>query len=336
VRLLAVSSVLLAALQGSWTRLADPPFTRSGTARVATSRGLIVWGGSAQNGSFAADGARYDLTTGRWRRLPRAPIAGRADPAAVWTGSSLIVWGGWAHGGRALGDGAAYADGRWRRLPRAPLSARAPAAWAWTGKEFLVWGDTSRLRSTRDGAAYDPATRRWRSLPRAPLALNQVSAIFSHGELFAVGAQLDDGNSARTRFAQGIAYDPRADRWRVLRAYSLSPQASTISAAGRDVLVWDYVLGAGIYDPRRRTWSKVTSPPLRASECYPTSATVGGFALGWYCGTGALFDAAARRWRPVAPPGGVVLDSPVGVGPIALLLGMRGGGSAELWEYRPG
>jgi hypothetical protein len=31
-----------------------------------------------------------------------------------------------------------------------------------------------------------------------------------------------------------------------------------------------------------------------------------------------------------------VLDSPVGVGPIALLLGMRSGGSAELWEYRPG
>jgi hypothetical protein len=334
---LLAAIALAAAAPSGWSRLPDPPFLRSGSAHVWTGRELLVWGGAEPDGAFRANGASYDAGLRRWRPIPRAPLAGRDGPAAVWTGSELLVWGGSA-GYRVFADGAAFdpASGVWRRLPQAPLKPQLPAAWVWTGTKFMVWGDASRVRAARDGAAYDPGLNRWRRLPRAPFALNQVSTVWVAGRMVVYGALLDGGNHSRRRYARGLAYLPARNRWQVLAPFPLSPQASTITAVDGKAVVWDYILDAGLYDPGANRWMRLPSLPLRAAECYPSSATVVDTALGWYCGTGAVLDPRTRRWRRLEPPERTDLDAPVAAGSVALFLGSSSTGHRrELWAYRP-
>ena len=320
-----------------WVRLPAPP-ARAGGALVWTGRELVAWGGSYAAGGPRADGALYDAAAGRWRLVPPGPLRARERPAVAWTGSQVIIWGGEA-GRRRFADGAELEPQSltWTRLPPAPLSPRVPAAWAWTGSEFLVWGDVSRSEHRRDGAAYDPRRRTWRVLPRAPFALNQVSVAASHGEQVIYGSWLDGGNHSRTPMAVGLAYAPASDRWRVLPRFQLSPQASSVAVAGAQVLAWDYVLGAGLYDPVANRWARVRRLPLAAAECYPASATVDETVIAWYCGQGAVFDVRSRRWsRLPAPRRGLAFAAPVAAGSRALFLGRPDrGGAPELWAYTP-
>jgi hypothetical protein len=317
-----------------WSRFAAPP--REFEELAWTGRYLVGWGGSYIDG-LRADGARYESASGRWRRVPRGPLAARERAATVWTGSSVLIWGG-ETADRRFADGAALDPDSltWSRLPAAPLSARSPAASAWTGTEFIVWGDARRAGRARDGAAYDPARRRWRRLPPAPLALNEATSVWIDGELVIYGAWLDHNNHSRRASAQGIAYRPSTNHWRVLRPFfSLSPQASSVAAAGDALLVWDYLLEAALYEPRSDRWTPLPRLPLRAAECSPSSAAIGGVVLAWYCGSGALFDVDARRWTLVPPPRrGLGLDRPVAAGARVYLLGRPlGGGPPELWAY---
>jgi hypothetical protein len=323
-----------------WTRLADAPFVRSGSVSVWTGRGLILWSGSSRDGTYPNDGALYDARSGRWRRIPPAPISGRSGAAAAWTGTRLVVWGGYgAPGGRVFGDGASFdpVARSWNRIAAAPISARMPAGWAWTGKEFLIWGDVSRSVTARDGAAYDPATNAWRRLPPSPLAPNQASVVRIGDEMIVYGAHLGGGNRATTRHAQGMAYSPGTNRWRVLAPFPLSPQASTVSAIDGAVVAWDYALGAAKYDPRANRWTRLPDVPLRGGECYPTSTTVAHLVIGWYCGTGATLNARSGVWSRLRPPTlAPPLDGPVAASGRALFLGARQNAhEAEFWAYRP-
>ena len=323
-----------------WTRLADAPFVRTGSVSVWTGRGLILWGGSSRDGTYPDDGAFYDARSRRWQRIPPAPISGRSAAAAAWTGTRLVVWGGYgAPGGRVFGDGAAFdpASRSWAKIAAAPISARMPAGWAWTGTEFLIWGDASRSAISSDGAAYSPATNAWRRLPPSPLAPNQASVALVAGEMIVYGAHLDGGNLATTRHAQGMAYSPRTNRWRVLAPFPLSPQASTVSAIDGTVVAWDYALNAATYDPRSNNWTRLPNLPLRGGECYPTSTSVAHLVIGWYCGTGATFNARSGVWSRLRPPTSAPpLDGPVPAPSRALFLGAQHNAQhTELWAYRP-
>jgi N-acetylneuraminic acid mutarotase len=81
-----------------WRRLAPMESGRIDVAAVWARTRLLLWGGRVNAGSaaplIAPHGLAYDPVPNRWSPLPRAPLAGRLDPAAVWTGRSLIVWGG--------------------------------------------------------------------------------------------------------------------------------------------------------------------------------------------------------------------------------------------------
>jgi hypothetical protein len=336
----AATERVSAASAGRWTRLVDAPFARTGSVSVWTGRDLIVWSGSTRDGTYPDDGALYDSRSRHWERIPPAPISGRSAAAATWTGTRLVVWGGYgAPGGRVFGDGAAFdpASRSWTTIAAAPISARMPAAWAWTGTEFLIWGDASRAASSRDGAAYNPASNTWRGLPPSPLAPNQASVALVAGEMIVYGAHLESGNRATTRHAQGMAYSPNTNRWRVLPPFPLSPQASAVSTVDGTVVAWDYALDAARYDPRTNRWTRLPDLPLRGGECYPTSTTVAHLVVGWYCGTGAILDARTGAWRHLRPPKSAPpLDGPVPGSSRALFLGARRNAQhAELWAYRP-
>ena len=320
-----------------WSSFPPPPFPRARAVSVWTGSALFHWGGDTDYaGSHSADGALFDPASRIWTRLSRGPLAGRSLAGAVWTGKEVLIWGGWRR--VALGDGAAFdpVGNTWRLLPRSPLSPRVPLATVWTGREMIVWRDASRRSAERSGAAYDPAADRWRRLPRAPFALNQASGAWTGREVIVLGALLDGNNRSKTKYARGMAYDPRTNTWRVLARSRLSPQASTLAWIGTHVLAWDYLLAAATYHPGRNSWHRLPALPLRASECYPDSAPVGPFAFAWYCGQAALFDAEARRWCRVSVPRGVsgVL---VPTGDTVMFVGASHEGTANaFWVYRPG
>lgn len=328
-------------VRAGWSRLPTPPILRARAAAVWTGREVLMWGGDTELGStHHAGGAAYDPSAKEWSNLPPSPLTPRSSPAAVWTGTEMLIWGGstGTGDGSTLADGAAYNPETrvWRMLPPAPLGPRIPAAAVWTGRELLVWGNASRFQEARDGAAYDPEANRWRSLPAAPVALNEVSASWTGAEAIVFGALLDGNNWSKRKHAEGIAYNPREDRWRRIAPYPLSPQASWTTWMGDELLVWDYELKAGAYDPARDSWRDLADLPLDFSECYPRSVRVGKAVFAWHCGgPAALLDLKAETWTVVPPPGAIVWGTPLGAGDAVVFVGASHEGAASGWVYKP-
>jgi hypothetical protein len=322
-----------------WTKLQAPPVAHAWAVSLWTGERLFLWGGERGSAAhpYHAEGLLFDAGSG-WEHVTPSPLSPRVSAGAAWTGREALIWGGWA--GEPLADGAAFDPKRraWRRLPGSPLSAREPAVTVWTGSELVVWGDRNRRAEAHDGAAYDPRSDRWRRLTPAPLALNQATATWTGTEMIVYGALLDGNNLAKSdNKAQGMAYDPRADRWRVLAPYPLSPQASAVAKTGERLLAWDYELRAGLYDPASDRWQPLPDLPLRFSECYPANARVGEAILAWYCGQAALFDLTSASWRRVSTPENEIYGSPVSTGSEVLFPGAAYDGDRNaLWKYRPG
>lgn len=143
-----------------------PLAARENPVAVSTGREVIIWGGDDGAGHFFADGAAYDLATGRWHRIAAAPIPGRADAVAAWVDDRMIVWGGiGAHPGpRGLNNGASYdpATDSWQVIMQAPGAGRIGAsAVAYDGKLYIAGGVTpSDPRSSRI-LEYDPVAGNW-------------------------------------------------------------------------------------------------------------------------------------------------------------------------------
>jgi N-acetylneuraminic acid mutarotase len=118
---------------GSMRTISSAPVApRVRTHAAWSGQELLVWSGvepdDAKDEAFdiVDDGAAYDPTTDSWRKLPTAPISGRASAAAVWAGDRLVVWGGFSGPDKALDDGAAYLpdENAWAQLPSAPITGR--------------------------------------------------------------------------------------------------------------------------------------------------------------------------------------------------------------------
>jgi len=246
---------------GHWSTIAAAPIAPRDEAAVAwTGHELIVWGGQTQqtaqtNPMIDADGAAYNPTTHRWRRLPAAPIAGREDAVAVWTGAELIIWGGSDAEQLAEmnsqsplprppteSDAVAYhpATNTWQRIGTVPLatSLGATTEGVWTGDRVV-------LMSGLSSASYDPATGAWRPLPPAyaPQRLPgytidengwSLAVAAGPGQVFAwsewqatkaITAQDSQGAGGSDLFR----YDESSNRWSVVTSWSNAipePQAA--------------------------------------------------------------------------------------------------------------
>lgn len=344
-----------AELPPGWTQLPSPPFERSDPATAWTGEELILWGGGTDyNANFFGDGAAYSPVAGRWEPIADGPLAARADPSSVWTGSELLIWGGFGRSG-LLTDGAAYdpeADS-WRMLPPAPWIPPGPAAHVWTGRELVVFGEKLDFvhgdASETSGMAYDPAADTWRHISTAPMALNSVSAVWTGDEAVFFGADLDGDNVSATRRAQGMAYDPAGDSWRVLPEHRISPQASWANWTGSEMLVWDHETSSALYDPVTDSWREPNPMPIEFSECYPYSVRASDFVFAWFCGQMARFDIEADSWAEVergpvefSRNDPLSIGEPVGAGDVVVVLLSRKEGNnnpgelSEMWAYRPG
>jgi hypothetical protein len=210
-----------------WTQLPSPPIDTLIQAHpIWTGRELLVWGGNFNGELAPATGLSYDPATNRWTILPPAPLSTRENPTIVWTGRELIVWGGLTSDQQTKPDrneGAAYDPdtNSWRALPSSGLPPMELAAAAWTGNELIVLGTAAAGQSGPDvGAAYDPTTNQWRPIAATPMSQReQMSSTWTGHELIVWGGISFAGS--RGTLADGAAYDPTTNTWRMLAASPL-------------------------------------------------------------------------------------------------------------------
>lgn len=160
--------------------------------------------------------------------------------------------------------------GAWREIALPPISGRTEHRLVWTGSEVLVWGGYASDENTSvfdanapsDGAAYDPAADSWRLIPAAPIAgRGQPIVAWTGTEMLAFGG-FTRGESATTAHLDGAAYDPDADRWRLIPPAPLTgdePLGGWV--AGRLVVVTS--TAAAAYDPVADRWTSLPPAPIR-------------------------------------------------------------------------
>lgn len=258
-----------------WLGLTQAPLRwRERYSAASTGKEVLVWGGTGNVTRAFANGARFDPVRKRWRRLPRASLSARFSHSAVWTGTRMLVWGGLGADGRRFSDGASFdpRSASWEYVRRAPISGSAHQSAVWTGETMLI---VSRGRS----ATYAPNSNRWMRLPplperrpsllfwtgrealawngqrvmrmkpetRAPrwrlgkrfpaVARGPETAVWAGGRLYVWGGIRRGCGDCYLR--DGVAYDPRRDRWvRLPRSPLRGRYQHALASFGNGVFVW--------------------------------------------------------------------------------------------------
>lgn len=156
----------------------------------------------------------------------------------------------------------------WSQLPPAPVEPRDSASLAWTGHELVVWGgivdDHAGGRPIGDGAAFNPTSNQWRRLASAANLEPRWNAVtlWTGTEVLVIG-----GAAGETGPARDGAYDPTADRWRVLPPRP-SGLTGTLSGVwdGQEALVMSANRQAAAYNPVANQWRAL--PPLPELPTY--------------------------------------------------------------------
>jgi hypothetical protein len=315
----------LSSISKGWTELPPPPQAAGGATSVWTGTQLISWGGyvsdsATEKYTYLATGSAFDPSSDTWTPIPVAPEA-RSDATAIWTGSEALFLFG-QNGTKTYPDGVAFdpATEAWRAVAPTPIDPYFATA-VWTGTELIAWGSRSRDSNNGvEGAAYDPATDTWHRISDAPISMNSASGVWTGSQMLVVGSLLDNGNHAATDTAVGESYDPQTDKWMVLPASDLSPQATSAVWASDRMLAWDYLTQSQTLNPETKIWSHSVKMPLDPSECYPDSVALSGSVFAFYCGDAALYDGTDGTWQRIH---GGMLDVTVD----------SHGSPTKLWRY---
>lgn len=103
------------------------------------------------------------------------------------------------------------------------------------------------------------------------------------------------------------------------------------------MIVWDYGLSAGAYNPAFDRWRKLPDVPLDDSECYPNSAFSEYLMIGQFCfENGVRFDAELDQWERFHWADGIVARRPVAADGVFLFAGATHESTHNaLWVYKP-
>ncbi len=254
-----------------WRRVpAGPLEGRSGHLAVWTGDELVVWGGhltATQREDYANEGAAYDPSSDRWRRLPEAPLPEGYDTKGAWTGREVLVMtsptGIEPHDYPKFDRFAAYdpKSDSWRDLRRPPhLSHVSPPITYVDGRLCVLShsgpvaeGVAGQRRKYETGGVYEYETDRWFPHADPPPKPHQT------WEQTAMGDEV---------VLDGLAYEPSTDTWRRLPEFPLREREFPVVVwTGNELIVWGgakEALGNTIGDP---------PPPLDDGAAYTPPAS---------------------------------------------------------------
>ncbi|MFP5308067.1 MAG: hypothetical protein ACLGIR_00635 [Actinomycetes bacterium] len=257
---------------GDWTVVPPAPLApRLASSAVWTGAEVVVWGGleppttdaagtSRQPG--LADGAALDPTTGTWRPIADAPIAGRGEHGAVWNGHRMVVFaGGSAAAGyesegfltETFDDAAVYdpTTDAWATIASPGLRGPVVAA-VWTGSEVVTWtnriGADAGMSAGLPGIVWDPTTGERRELQEPPFGQHRdtVEAVWAPelGDVVVFGGSCGEG--CNRAYDDGARVDVATGSW------SASPPLDGATGHGPRV-AWDgtrLLVVGGTTDPQ--------------------------------------------------------------------------------------
>ena len=213
-------------------------------------------------------------------------------------------------------------------LPPPPGANALPSSPVWTGREFLFVG-TTRDEGPLVALSFDVDTHAWREIARPPSTIGRLATtVWTGRELIVCCGAAPEGSAA-------AAYDPTANRWRVLPDPPVHGYTTALWT-GADVIV---VAPDGVasFDPERDTWTALPTPPALAS--FNKSAWTGHDLVVWPAPSarevyaGERYDPDTRTWSTLAAPTRgswpAVPDVVVGDGSLFLLGGLPAPGSGS-------
>lgn len=173
---------------------------------------------------------------------------------------------------------------RWAAAPGDSLSPRRDPIVAWTGNELLVVGGSGLAGGAlATGSAYDPVAKRWEPLPVMPLEPRASPASTWTGSelLLWGGSVMENGMQTGPVLRDGVAFDPRQNRWSVLPAGPLPALTGAVAVTDDDGGA--VILGGSDnrstddggeeasrlvarYDPRTERWNSVPGVPVVAGH----------------------------------------------------------------------
>ena len=305
-------AVLVKLSLGVWAQRAsgNAPTARYLHTAVWTGSEMIIWGVKS-NGTYYADGGRYNPAANSWAALPAtgAPAA-RYLHKAVWTGSEMITWGGW-DGSSFLNGGGRYnpAANTWTGVQTngAPAARELPAA-VWTGGEMIIWAGYGSGGILNDGGRYNPAADTWASVTTngAPAARELPTAVWTGSEMIVWGG---GGNIGLLN--DGSRYNPATHSWTAVTTNG-APAAREFHTAvwtGTEMIVWGGTTGSsfndgGRYNPVIDSWTAVpTNGPPGGSATVWTGSEM----IVWGGANGGRYNPVANTWTAMAtngPPAG--------------------------------
>jgi hypothetical protein len=189
---------------------------------------LLLLSACAPADAWPTDAPTPSVASGRWTRLPDAPLSARHDAVGAWVGGRFVVTGG--------------------RTDR-PCPPAASCAGPVKPAE-------------RDGAAFDPTTGVWSVIAAAPTPISGRNVAVVDHQLYVLVEATDVEPAAFVR------YDPGADRWDRLPVPSqnwstlVSADELVIAVAGSDEHRASVDLAL---DPKTKTWRRLRDDPLGPS-----------------------------------------------------------------------
>ena len=309
-----------------WTRIPAASIAgRVDHGAVWTGSEMVVWGGNAPLDRDFADGAAWNPTAGKWRKMADSPLSSRRDPTVVWTGTEVLVWSGYqSYQTMPLPDGAAWnpVTDTWRPITPLPSSAPRGHTAAWVAGRLVVWGGEGGSL----GWEYDPEADEWRQMPPSglpPLRPRGYDYIaVSTGTELLVWIRGEDYWTSRWR---GAAYNPATGSWTaVASAPVLDKDASSLhytpfskctTWTGSQVITPMFghdmagqaTRGWVAYDRAADTWADLPTAP---DTCNSASVAVwagdrmisaGGFDRPTTAG-GLVYFPGERRWEVLVGP----------------------------------
>jgi non-specific serine/threonine protein kinase len=145
---------------------------------------------------------------------------------------------------------------------------RAEVATAvWRGEVVVVGGFTGRGTASRRVDAYDPARNRWRRLPDLPVGVHHPMAAALNGRLYVFGGY--SGGFGEPTSGAYVLASRTSRRWQRLPALPEPRAAAGAAVVGNRIVVAGGIGPNGLaqvallYDPARRTWTRVPGPTPR-------------------------------------------------------------------------
>jgi hypothetical protein len=223
----------------------------------------------------------------------------------------------------------------WTPGPPIPASFTGNSPWTWTGQVLLAWG--SGMHGEDGGVwSYNPATDAVNRVADPPIAFRQLPASVWTGDEWIIWGGYSPADS--TDLADGAAYNPLTNKWRIIAAAPLTARRTHAVWTGSQMIVaagassGDPVTGSFVfansdgaaYDPATDTWHRI-----RDGFAHPGFLPVWtGREMVMFAKAGAvIYDPSSDTWTDMCcsvENGGGGGGTPVWTGSQIILVGSTG------------